>query len=204
MKYVYRLVNALLSLAVFPVIYFLDLLYIEASVTGASSALYERISIKDYFDLKAGRSDYSTIFSLLNIDFNGVFRWPEQFAPINKRLVVVLVCLALMLIAAVIILVFSIFSNKRMPVLISSGVGLVAISVATAVFSSIGTEFTSGNINIISAFSDSSILSALGGSLLQIGAVRFGGFQAAEIIIFVGLILWTAIFYLSELGETKK
>lgn len=205
MKYVYRVVNVLLALAVFPTLYFVDLIYAEMSVSLIKkAAVYESLSIKEIVDIFTGKSDYSALLSIFKVDTSSVFKWPQEFNILNTRLIIIGVLLAVMLLSALFIFIFSCVSGKRIPVLVSSAVGLISIIAANIVFKSVAAEFTSGNINIVKALSGGGLIQSLVGSAVNIDSVRFAGFQNAEIMIFAGLITWTAIFYLSELGDTEK
>lgn len=198
MKYVYRIVNALLAAAIFPAVLFLDFLLVRASTSLADVGLEETITLKRIIDIFTGHDTLSSL-----IQSSGDFSWPEAFAPINSRLIACVVFFALALIAALFIIFWSIFSNKRIPVLSASIAGLVSVIVMNACFNSAAREIMSGTINIVQAFATGWIGSIVG-SIVNIDTLVFGGFQNGMIILFVCLIIWTGAFYLVELGEPKE
>lgn len=198
MKYVYRIVNALLAAAIFPAVLFLDFILFRASTSLADVGLEETVTLKKIIDILTGNDTLSPLLSS-----SDSFTWPEAFAPINARLIAVAVFFALALVAALFIIFWSIFSNKRIPVLAASAAGLISVIIMNACFNSAAREIMSGTINIVKAFS-SGLIGSLVGSIVQVDALYFGGFQNAMIIIFVCLIIWTGAFYLVELGDTKE
>ena len=198
MKYVYRIVNALLAAAIFPAVLFLDFLLVRASTSLADVGLEETITLKRIIDIFTGHDTLSSL-----IQSSGDFSWPEAFAPINSRLIACVVFFALALIAALFIIFWSIFSNKRIPVLSASIAGLVSVIVMNACFNSAAREIMGGTINIVQAFATGWIGSIVG-SIVNIDTLVFGGFQNGMIILFVCLIIWTGAFYLVELGEPKE
>ena len=203
MKYVYRIVNALLALAVLAVMWFVDLIYIEAGLSITDKAvMYESFSAHEILQIFQGKGDYAFLASIFQ-NSSGVFKWPEQFNIINARLIAILILVFLIILSVIFIIVFSCVSNKRIPVVISSAFGLLCQIAIIPVFSSIAGEFTGGNINVISSLAGTSILTTLGDALLDIEALELGGIQNGIILLFIALIVWTGIFYLSELGENK-
>ena len=73
----------------------------------------------------------------------------------------------------------------------------------TACFSSASSAITSGVISV-SDILDSGLLVSLIGNLVKIEAISLAGFQNGLIFTFVFLLVWTAAFYIIEIGEPKE
>lgn len=201
MKYVFRIVNALLAASVFPAVVFLEFLLFRVSTTLFDAGLEETISIKFIFDVITGKEEmwHNLIFS----DGGGVFTWPEALDPIKSKLIAVVVLFAVALVAALFVFIWSIFSNKRIPVLAASGLGIASTVAMNAVFNSAAQPLMDGTINVVEIFTSNWIVGILG-NLVKVDYLGFAGFQNAIIFIFAGIIVWTLAFYLVEIGEPKE
>lgn len=200
MKYLYRIVNALLAAVVFPIILFMDFIYFRIGTTVVEAGLHETLSVKDMIDIVRGEHYFSFIYESAS---TSNFSWPESFDILNGRLIASGVCLALVIIAAIFIIVFSICSSKRLPVVIATVAGLISTIVMICCFKSAASVITTGVIGIDDILS-SGILTSLVGSLVKIEAISLAGFQNGLIFTFVFLLVWTGAFYLIEIGETKE
>ena len=200
MKYLYRIVNALLAAAVFPVILLMDFIYFRIGTTVVDAGLHETLSVKDIIDIVRGEHYFSFIFDGIK---SSSFSWPEAFDLINGRLITSGVCLVLVIIAAIFIIVWSICSNKRIPVIIASVAGLIATIVMMSCFSSAASVITTGVIGVKDVLSTGILTSILGG-LIKIEAISLAGFQNGLIFTFIFLLIWTGSFYLIEIGEPKE
>ena len=67
-------------------------------------------------------------------------------------------------------------------------------------FNSAAFEITSGNINIIKAFSDG-LIATLAGGIVNIDTLTLGGFQNGMLILFGAIIVWNLCFWLIEIGD---
>lgn len=200
MKYLYRIVNALLAAVIFPIIIFMDFIYLRIGTTVIEAGLQETLTVKDIIDIVRGEHYFSFIYDGAT---SSGFSWPEAFDILNGRLITSGVCLALVIIVALFIIIWSICSSKRIPVLIATGVGLVSTIVMMCCFSSAASVITTGVIGIKDILS-AGLLTSLVGSLVKIEAISLAGFQNGLIFTFIFLIIWTLAFYLIEIGETKE
>ena len=173
MKYLYRIVNIILAALFFPAVFFLDLIFFRASTSLAKYGLEESISLKRIIDIFTG----------------------------NARLIAAAVALGVAALAALFIIIFSICSGKRIPVLAAAGVGLAATIVMIACFNSAAGDVVDGTVNIVSAIGGSSLITALIGGVVSIDKLMLGGFHNGLLIIFILLIVWTASYMLIELGD---
>ena len=198
MKYLYRIVNALLALSIFPAIIFLDFVYIRVATTVVEAGLHETFTMIDIIDIIRGDHFYASL-----IPEGTTFTWPEALNPLNARLITCGVCFALIIVVALFIFVWSICSNKRIPVVIASAVGFISVIVMICCFNSAADAITSGAIDIIKAFSSGFLMSLVSG-FINVEMITLAGFQNGLIIIFVMLLVWTGAYYLVEIGEPKE
>ncbi len=200
MTYLYRIVNALLAAVIFPVILMMDFIYFRIGTTVVEAGLHETLSVKDIIDIVRGEHYFSFIFDGIK---SSSFTWPEAFDLINGRLIASGVSLVLVIVAAIFIIVWSICSKKRIPVVAASVFGLVSTIVMTACFKSASSVITTGVIGVKDVLGNG-ILTQMLGSLVKIEAISLAGFQNGLIFTFVFLLIWTGCFYLIEIGEDKE
>lgn len=226
MKYLYRAVNALLAIAILPIAFFVKMFYVcigtsddmgdlMSTISGlinvdssyTSVGLEESFSIKDLIDVFTGKH-YAYDLS----DSTGTFIWPsEALEPIDGRVNATVVLFVVTIVIALFIFFWSIFSNKRLPVLFASVAGAGTTIGMIACFNSAAAWLTSGAIKITDLFpasTSSSLLGSIGAyfldSMLVIAELKFDGFHLAFLIVFIALIAWTASFYLVELGDESE
>lgn len=202
MKVLYRIVNALLAAAMFPVIIFTDFIAFRLSTPFVDTVgLQESISIKFIIDVITGEEHFwhEMIFK----NGTGSFSWPSALDPVKGRLITFAVCFVLIVLIALFIIIWSICSSKRIPILAASAAGLIATIVMIACFNSAAALFVDGTINIIDVFSSNWIVSLLGNAVSTDGLI-LGGFHNGVMFLFIGLLVWTGAYYLIELGEPKE
>ncbi len=200
MNVLYRIVNALLAAVVFPIVLLMDFIYFRIGTTVIDAGLHETLSVMDIIDIVRGEHYYSFIFDGIK---SSSFSWPDAFDLINGRLITSGVCLVLVIVAAIFIIVWSICSNKRIPVVAAGGVGLASTIIMTACFKSAASVITTGVIGVSDVLS-SGMLTQMLGSLVKIEAISLAGFQNGLIFLFVFLLVWTASYYIIEIGEEKE
>lgn len=200
MKALYRIVNALLAAAVFPVILLMDFVYVRIGTTIVDAGLHETLTVMDMIDIVRGEHTFSFIFDGIK---SSSFSWPDAFDIINGRLIASGVSFVLVIIAALFIIIWSICSSKRIPVLIATAVGLISTIVMTACFGSAASVITTGVIGVKDVLS-TGLLTSILGSLVKIEAISLAGFQNGLIFTFIFLLIWTGSFYIIEIGEPKK
>ena len=214
MKYVMKVINALIAAAIFPAAYFLDLIFIQVGTNknaqwifqllGSDSpgiGIEESFSIHDFVQIARGEHTYSYIFE----GMSGKFTWPEAFAPINGRVITFAVCFAICLLIALFIIIFSICSSKKLPVAIAAGAGLISAIIMIACFNSAADIITSGQIPMqeILGSTDAWLTNLLLG-FIGVDTLVLGGFHSAFVIIFICIIVWTGAFALVEIGDSKE
>ncbi len=199
MNALYRIVNALLAAAIFPVILFMDFFYFRASTSIAEAGFHETLNFMDFIEIYKGDHLLSTF-----IKPGSGAGWPAGLAPLNARLIASAVALVAVVVIAIFIIIWSCFSNKRIPVLIAAGLGIASTIVMICCFGSASNAVISGEINIIEVIAGSGIISSIVGGLVDIEAFDLGGFQNGILIAFGAMVLWTAAYYVIELGEPKE
>lgn len=200
MNYLYRTVNALLAAVIFPIILFMDFVYFRIGTTVVDAGLHETLTVKDMIDIVRGDHYFSYIYEGVA---TSSFKWPEAFSTINARLITSGVCLALVIVVALFIIIWSICSSKRIPVLAATGVGLVSTIIMICCFKSAAAVLTTGVIGVSDILS-SGMLTQLLGNLVTIEAISLAGFQNGLIFTFVFLLIWTGAYYLIEIGDKKE
>lgn len=200
MKYVFRIVNALLAAAIFPAVVFLEFILFRVSTTLFEAGLEESITIKFIIDVLTGKEEMW--YNLITLNEGG-FAFPAALEPYKARLIAVVVLFGIALVAALFVFIWSICSNKRIPVLVASALGIVSAISMTGVFNSVAKLFMDGTINVVELFTSNWIISLLG-EIIVVDYIGFAGFHNAIIFLFVGIIVWTLSFYLVELGEPKE
>lgn len=197
MKYVYRIVNILLAIAVYPAVLFTDFIYFGIKLDMADAAMVESITIKRIIDFFAGKDPLSFLLK----DSTKPLTWPEAFQPINARLIVCAVCLGLMVLIPIFIIVWSCITGKKLPMFIAGVSGIVIDIVMIACFNSAAKEILSGNINMIKAIVGNGLLSSLFGGAFSINHLSLSGVQNALLFIYIGVAIWTAVYWLVDLGD---
>ena len=125
MKYLYRIVNVLLALLMFPVVIFSDLIAFRMSTSLIDQVgLEESFSIKFIIDILTGKEAFWHQMLIENTE--GGFSWPADLDIIKGRLITFAVCFVLVLVAMIFIIVWSCCSNKRIPILAASVFSLIS------------------------------------------------------------------------------
>ena len=200
MKYVFKIVNALISISIIPAAIFLEFVFIQMSTSVLDVGIEESFSIKRFYDIFVSGKDP---FSFL-IKEDTVFYWPDGLDPVKPYLIAFIVFFALAIITALFIFVWSICSGKRIPVIIAGGAGILFSILMNVCFSAGAELFTSGEINIVDALSGGGFLASLVSGFVSVDTLMLGGFKNAFIIIFAAVILWTLAFILVDMGDEKE
>ena len=218
MKVVYRVVNALLAVLVFPATYFLEMFFIKISFNDNLSdvsdllakflpdtsknplnyGLQESINLKRIVDIATGNDRLSTI-----LPNNGKLSWPAGLDPIKPHLIACAVLLCVALLTALFVLIWSACSNRRLPPAIVAAVGVAATIAMTIVFNRAAAHLMNGDLNPVEALAGSGVLTSLIGQALQIDVLVLGGFQNAIIILLGLVVVWTFICSAIEWGDAE-
>ncbi|MCQ2477352.1 MAG: hypothetical protein MJ125_05920 [Clostridia bacterium] len=237
MKYVYRGVNALLGAAAIAAAFFVNFFRIELSFTDSAweliskvgnifaakkqadplpsggVGLLEEFSIKRTIELFTGKDPLSTLFESSKLS------WPVIFNPIRNWLILFAVLFGLMLVAAIFVIVWSICSNRRIPIFVAGVLGVIFTIGMMHVFRQWATPLCDGTINVAGwisqrIFGTSDAVSGIMKTVLQglVGValdniftfnIALCGLQNAMIIVFGCVVIWTAIFWLVDIGDAE-
>ena len=224
MKTVYRIINAMMAAGVFVAAFFanfvkitigtnssLDEFFSELSKGESTGiAVAETFSIKRFIMFFTGKDPLSV---MLKINTSKVFLWPDEFNVMNVRLGLIVGSFVLMLALALFVIIYSCISGKRLPMLITGIVGVALAIVFIRAFNSIAYDILSGEINVVDYVVDSilgeGVLVGLLGSVASSAVVIYltlAGMHIWLFVLFLGIAMWTAIFYLVDIGdpEAKK
>lgn len=205
MKIVYRIVHIILAAAVFPAIYFLQLIYAEISPTFMDYGMKFEISLYNLFSQMGLK--FETIKKLMTRDNISVF-W-EVFAPVKVKLMISIIFFCLAVLTAVFIIIAAIVKGNRKVLLTASAAGLVFTIVFMAFFASSAKALTTGQINIVGLFTSDweGILGLIGmtlGSVISIDTLQLGGFANAILIIYICLTVWNVIYIATDYGLEQE
>ncbi len=205
----YRVVTAILAIAIFPAVYFADIFTFEIlhsdisnllnKFTGESTghATYDSLSlyeIPEFIDMFGGVSE--------DFDFKASILQNELYRPV----IIAVVFLALALVLGLVVLGFAIFSNKSKVIAAISGTGFLCTLASYISF----TEFfakpiISGEISLAKLFNMESSLFSL--VLPYLGEVTVftltDGFFAAMFLL-LGICVWSFAIIIVNAGEEKE
>ncbi len=220
MKIVYRAVNIILAVLILLSAFFVNTLQIKVETSDSlaeffktlskdasgGAAVYEDFSVKRAVDIATGKDDLSELFT----GSSGPILWPEDFKELNGRLITVGVCFALIVLIGLFVLIFSFISKKNLPVFIAGAVGIIADIVMMISFRSIADDVFTGKVDMVNFILDMllgtgtlvNLVGSLAGGAFKV-ILALDGVQNAFLIICIALVLWTAIFYLVDLGDPK-
>lgn len=208
-----KAVNALIAAAIFPIAIFLNFIFVQIGTSDGAKPIFEllgsdfpgvgveeSLSIYNFIQIANGDHYLSGMFK----GSSGPFMWPVALEPLNGRLIAFAVFFVLTLLVALFILIWSICSDKRLPVIIAAAGGILSSVIMIACFNSAANEITSGAISLMSLISQQGLLTDLLGGLVGVDTLMLGGFHFGFIIAFVCIIVWTGAFILVDLGEEKE
>ncbi len=205
MKYVYRVLTAIAAAAIFPVFLFAPLLRLVYSVilTGESELT---LSLKDI--LFSGGEQLQTE-KLLSLD---------AVQPLKPAVTALCILLSLSLAAALMIVIFSLCSDRYAITAGLSGVGTALLLCALIPMHSISTMLTDGTVSIGTLLSqlqetgaaNTGILSLLQSApsiadlAVQIKSVGFGAAYYSSLLLMILLLVWSIAHVVISIGENKK
>ena len=207
----YRVVAAAMAIAMFPLFYFMDLIYFEIDHSNLSSILslftdesdlgitYDYISI-------ANSGDYiEMIKSFVGDDVS--FNMSELFSNATYRPVVVAAAfLALALVIGLVILGFALFSNRAKIVAALSGTGFLCTVASYISFTTFfANRVVSGEISIAELFnSNDSVMTFIIGFVADISVLRLESAFFAVLFLMLGLLIWSVSVIVVNASDEKE
>ncbi|MBE6835576.1 MAG: hypothetical protein E7515_04920 [Ruminococcaceae bacterium] len=200
----YRVVTALAAAATFPVMFFTSLFYFaytipyfslisgDASDTGASyltMSIYEVLSDSSSFkELFMGKDS--------KVDLAGVI------AEVKPQLIAIACLYAAVALLALLIIVFACFTRKKLPIVITSLLGVGVLSFIPLAFSKLTAPFTDGTINLDSFLHTG--LESIMDLVAKVDFIRAGDAYTYLWVIFAGIVVWTGAVMLVNMGDEPK
>ncbi len=208
---VYRVITAIMAVAMYPLFYFLDLVYIQmdhtdiadlwGTITQNSSPelgiTYEKISLSrldDYFALIGSfAGDNTSSFDIWSIS-------------VYRPLIFSVGFLAVALVLGLVVLGFAAFSNKVKAITGISAAGLVCTIISYACFSGFASPIISGEVSIAQLLGQesSSILGLLIGWVGDITQLRLEGAFFAVLFLMLAILGWSVAVLIVNSDEEKE
>ena len=217
MKTIYRILAPIISLAVFPVLYFLPLIraMVSSSLLGALSGnadgaktnllttvfgMGEYTSISDIVKLMQGDTsvfeNWKSIWTNLDEDMKARIVGDNAVAP---YLIAALVFLALLALLTLAFAVLSAVLKKQIVPLILAGGAFVSALAMNACFNAFAKPFVTGAINLSSVLgSDNAVLGALLGSAVSVDYLQLSVAYTVTLFILVVLMILTVCALVEE------
>lgn len=205
MKYVYRVLTAIAAAAIFPVFLFAPLLRLVYFIilTGESELT---LSLKDMLFSGGEQLPMEKLFSL------------DAIQPLKPAVTALYILLLLALAAALVIVIFSLCSDRYAITAGLSGVGTTLLLCALIPMHSITTMLTDGTVSIGTLLSqlqetgaaNTGILSLLQSApsiadlAVQIKSVGFGAAYYGSLLLMILLLVWSIAHVVISIGEDKK
>lgn len=211
----YRVVTAVLAVAMFPAVYFADLFTFEIAHTSISNLLggltaneegmngtlhttYDSISLHElpqWIDMFAG-------FTNEDFDFKASVLQNALYRPV----IIAVVFLALALVIGLVILGFAIFSNKIKVITALSASGFLCTLASYISFTGFFAEkVLAGDITIAQLFNmDGIITSAIASFLGEVILFTLDGAFFAVMFLLLGICLWSVSVMIVNASEEKE
>ena len=211
----YRVITAILAVAMFPAVYFANIFTFEIAHTSISNLLgglslngeegmegtlhttYDSISLHklpDFIDLFS---------SFTNEDFD--FKASVLQNSLYRPVVVAVVFLALALVIGLVILGFAIFSNKIKAIIGLSGAGFLSTIAAYISFSCFANPLMAGEISLSEVLNMDGIISSLIiGFLGEVASFTLDGAFWGLMFIMLGICAWSVSVLLVNISDEKE
>lgn len=202
----YRVVTAILAVAMFPAVYFCDLIYYEIDHSTISSILKlfgsEALEGNTYGEIKLSAlgSGSDTLQSLLGDSFS-LSAITEN--PIYRPVIAAAVLLALALVLALVIIGFAAFSNKVKVIAALSGAGTLLMAGSFISFTSFFAKpIISGEIALAELFgTEDSVASLLLSAIGKVAALHLDDAFFAVLFLMIAILIWSVAVIIVNAGE---
>ncbi len=220
MKTIYRIIAPILSIAIFPVLYFLPLIRAMVSsgllgaLTGNTSGtktnlltstlgLGEYTSIKDIVKLSQGDTSslqaWKSVFDNLGDDFKN--KLTKDYA-VDKFLIAALVFFVLLVLLVLVFTVLSAVMSKHIVPLCLSAAAFVSALIMNACFNGFAKPFVSGAINLSTILGnkagDNAVLGALLGNAVTVDYLQLSVAYSVTLFILVVIMILTVCALVEE------
>ncbi len=219
MKTIYRIIAPIMSIAIFPVLYFLPLIRamvtsgLLGALTGNSSGtktnlltstlgLGEYTSIKDIVKLSQGDTTtlqaWKSVFDNLGDDFKD--KLTKEYA-VDKFLIAALVFFALLVLLTLVFMVLSAVMSKHIVPLCLAGGAFISALIMNACFNAFAKPFVTGAINLSSVLgggNDNAVLGALLGNAVTVDYLQLSVAYTVTLFILVVIMILTVCALVEE------
>ncbi len=197
MKYVFRVVSAILALCVIPAAYFLS--FVQFVFSAVVANVGDDFSIKEIFEQLFDKS--SPLYGLLG---NG----SEMLANASVKTlmpagITFLSFFALALVLSLVIFFFALFSNKHILITSLGGAGFISVMAMYIAFGRLVTPLLDGTIQV-NDFLNVGMLGFLINSVVKIEVLKLTSATLIMAVIFALIVIWGLAFMLTEDESEKK
>lgn len=207
----YRVVTAAMAIAMFPLVYFMNLIYFEIDHSNLSNilSLFTEKSdpgiTYDYISL-AGLGDYiDMIKSFVGNDIN--FNASEFFSnAVYRPVIVAAALLILALVIGLVILGFALFSNRAKIIAALSGAGLLSMIASYISFTTFfANHVVNGDISLAQLInSEDSIMTLIIGYIANISVLRLENAFFAVLFLMLGILVWSLSVIVVNASDEKE
>ncbi len=206
----YRVVTAIMAVAMYPLFYFLDIVFIQVDHKAVSDIIgslsgneqptldvtYESFSIPKI-------ADWIELFT----SFAGDSAQPiDLWGPAFRPLTFAMIFIAIALVLGLVILGFAAFSNKIKVIMGLSGAGFVASLISYICFSSFAAPIVSGEITLATLIGkgNSGIANLLFQIVGDVSQLSLQGAFWSVLFLMLGIFAWSLSVFIVNLGEEKE
>ncbi len=208
----YRVVTAIMAVAMFPLTYFAKMIFIVvmhqdlssiiSSITGEEDpgGTYFEWGIADIFDPSSSLSLFINEDSEKSLDLNMI--WENQYL---RAVLFAVIFFAIALIIALVILGFAIFSNKIKVIAGLSGGGILAMAASWISFTCFfATPITSGEIELGQALNISGLFANLALGFVEFTTIKLEGAFFWVLFLMVAILIWSVSVYIVNVSDEKE
>lgn len=216
----YRVVTAILAIAMYPAVYFADIFTFEIAHTDVSDLLGSLGSLLSDTEQTTGNTTLHTTYDSLSL--HELPQWIETFSgftnddfdfkasvlqnALYRPVVVAVVFLALALVIGLVILGFAIFSNKIKVITALSASGFLCTLASYISFTGFFAEkVLAGDITIAQLFNMNGIITSAIASLIgEVILLTLDGAFFAVMFLLLGILLWSISVMLVNYSDEKE
>ena len=200
----YRVVTALVAAATFPVMIFTSLFYFAYTIpyisllTGDSSDSGASFFSASIYELMKDITGGGNLFTGKDatVDIWGVVE------AVKPQLIAIGCLYAAVVVLALVIIIFAAFTRKKLPIVISSVLGIGALSFIPLAFSKLTAPFIDGTLNIDSFLHTG--LESIMNLVATVDYIRAGEAYTFLWVIFMAILAWTGAVMLVSMGDEPK
>ncbi len=211
---VYRIVTALMAVAMFPLAYFSKMLFIIVMHKDLSSLLntllgseeqdpggtYFEWAIADVFNPNSSLALFVNEDNFKDFDFSAV--WENEY---TRALFFAVVFFALTLVLGIVILGFAVFSNKTKVIACLSASGIVSMIISLVVFNMLfASPITSGQVSIGEALNISGLIANLAFGLVNVTTIKLEGGFFWVLFLMIAILIWSVSVQIVKTSDEKE